>query len=101
MAMVMLTMAGDTETLRKKWILHLMKQNPRIASLIGKPIDSARIWGAQQHYILEFYKRFDAILARHNTHQVDIWNMDEHVIALDVSTNSVVLEASEKRQTYI
>ena len=47
MATLMLTMAGDTEALGKKLISHFMKRNPRVASLIGKPIDSARIRGIQ------------------------------------------------------
>lgn len=101
MATLMLTMAGDTEALGKKWISHFMKRNPRIASVIGKPIDSGRIQGTQQHHILEFYERFDTIRARHNTQQVDIWNMAEHGIALGVCTNSVALRASGKRRTYI
>ena len=43
MATLMLTMAGDTEALGKKWISHFMKRNPCVASLMGKPIDSAHI----------------------------------------------------------
>lgn len=97
MATLMLTMAGDTKAHGKKWISHFMKRNPRIASVIGKPIDSTHIWGTQQHHILEFYEQFDTIRACRNTQQVDIWNMDEHGIALGVCTNSVVLGASGMR----
>ena len=72
MATLMLTMVGDTEALGKKWISHFMKRNSHVASLIGKPIDSARIRGTQQHHIQEFDERFDTIRERHNTQQVDI-----------------------------
>ena len=56
MTTLMLTMAGDTEALRKKWISQVMKRNPHVASLVGKPIDSTLIGGTQQHHILKFHK---------------------------------------------
>ena len=45
MASLILILFGDTKPLGKKWIPHFMKRNPHIASLIGKPIDAARIRG--------------------------------------------------------
>lgn len=56
MTTLMLTMTGDTEGLGKKWISHFIKRNPRVASLIGKPIDSARIQETTQLHIWEFYE---------------------------------------------
>lgn len=67
MATLMLTMAGDTEALGKKWISHFMKRNPCVASLIGKPINSARFRGTQQHPIQKFWERFNTIRVRYNT----------------------------------
>jgi hypothetical protein len=101
MATLMLTLSGDTKPLGKKWVPTFMKRNRQIASIIGKPIDAARIRGTQPHHIHDFYERFDTIRASHNTQQQDIWNMDEHGIALGVCTNSVVLGASGKHKTYI
>jgi len=43
MASLFLVLTGDTKPLGKKWVPHFVKRNPCIASLIGKPIDAARI----------------------------------------------------------
>jgi len=43
MAGFMLSIGGDSRRLGRKWVLTFMKQNPSIASIIGKPIESTRI----------------------------------------------------------
>jgi len=97
----MLTMTGETETLGERWISYFMKRIPLMAGFIGKPIDSPRIRGTQQHHIREFYELFDTSRPCHNIQEVDMWNMDQHGVFLDLSTNWVVLGVSGKRQTYI
>ena len=43
MAGLMLSIGGDSKPLGRKWVPAFMKRNPSIASIIGKPIESARI----------------------------------------------------------
>jgi len=78
-----------------------MKRNPSIASIIGKPIVSAPIRETQPHHIKTIYELSDTIRARHNTQQADVWNMDEHGLALGVCNNMVALGGSGKHTIYI
>jgi hypothetical protein len=61
---------------------------------MGKPIESARIKGTQKAQIIEFYNQFNSMREQHNIQQRDIWNMDKHIIALDVCANRIVLGGS-------
>jgi hypothetical protein len=103
MATLVLAINGDIQPLGKNWANTFIKRNPQVASLMGKPIESARIKGIQKAKIIEFYNRFNPIRERHNIQQRDIWNMDEHGIALGVSANRIVLGGSntKKCHTYI
>jgi len=82
MATLILKFSGDTNSLGKKWVTGFTKRNPAIASIIGKPIESARFEETQPHHIKAFYELFDTIHASNNTQQADVWNMDEHSIGL-------------------
>ena len=99
----MLKLSGDKKPLGKRRISNFIKRNPRIATMIGKPIESSHICGTQPEQINIFYENFDTIRTRTNVRQNDVWNMpvDEHGIGLGVCNNSQVLGASGKRQTYI
>jgi hypothetical protein len=96
MATLVLSISGDIKLLGKNWVNTFIKRNPQVASLIGKPIESVRIKGAQKAKIIEFYNQFNSIRERHNI-QRDIWNMDKHGIALGVCANRIVLGGSNTK----
>ena len=87
----MLEVSGDDEPLGKRWVQNFLKRNPRVATLLGKPIESSRIRGTQPEQINVFYENFNSIRTRINVQQEDVWNMDEHGIGLGVCNNSRVL----------
>jgi hypothetical protein len=47
-ATLMLGISGDTKPPGKIWVNTFIKRNSRVASVMGKPIESARIRGAQR-----------------------------------------------------
>ena len=97
-AVLMLEVSGDDEPLGKRWVQNFLKRNPRVATLLGKPIESSRIRGTQPEQINVFYENINSIRTRINVQQEDVWNMDEHGIGLGVCNNSRVLGASGKRK---
>ena len=101
MATRILRMNGDTQELGHKWVTKFIRDNPRIASVIGKPIEAARINGTHPDAIQEFYTLYEEICRRYHIQPANTWNMDEHGIALGVCTNSRVLASSSKRRSYV
>ena len=65
-AVLMLEVSGDDEPLGKRWVQNFLKRNPRVATLLGKPIESSRIRGTQPEQINVFYKNFNSIRTRIN-----------------------------------
>ncbi|RPA90490.1 DDE-domain-containing protein [Choiromyces venosus 120613-1] len=49
----------------------------------------------------EFFNRFDMVQARYGNQQEDMWNVDEHGIALGVCVNTCVIGKVGKKRTYI
>ena len=62
----MLEVSGDDEPLGKRWVQNFLRRNPRVATLLGKPIESSRIRGTQPEQINVFYKNFNFICTRIN-----------------------------------
>jgi hypothetical protein len=58
MATRILQLNGDTQPLGKKWINKFIRGHPRIISVVGKPIEAARINGTHPDLIREFYQSF-------------------------------------------
>jgi hypothetical protein len=54
-------MNGHVEPLGKAWVLKYIQRNPRVKSVIGRPIEAARVNGAQPKQIQEFYNRVDSV----------------------------------------
>jgi len=100
MACQLLRSNGDTNPLGKDWIHKFIKRNPAVASVVGRRIEASRIAGTTQEALRDFYKLFKEIESRYNIQLADIWNMDEHGIALGVCTNTQVLASSAKARTY-
>ena len=101
MASQILRMNGDIIPLGKDWVTGFRKRNPKVSSCIGKQIDARRIDGTQPEQIQKFYNLFDNTQTRFNIATKNIWNMDEHGIALGVCTNSTVLAEAGKKKTYV
>jgi 4-hydroxybenzoate polyprenyltransferase len=101
MARRILAMNKDTKPLGKDWVQKFKQRHPRVTSCIGKKIDAKRIQGTQPDAIREFYDRFEATQINYGVIPENIWNMDEHGIALGICTNSIVLAASGKKHTKV
>jgi hypothetical protein len=101
MAARVLCMDGDPEPLGKAWVQKYIQRNPRVKSVIGRPIEAARVKGAQPDQIQEFYNRVDGVRREKKIRAENTWNMDEAGTALGVCTNSIVLGDSKKKRTYV
>src|SRR5690242_13526201 len=59
MATRILCMNGDTRPLGKLWISHFLARNSRVASIIGRKIESARTTAANYNTIREWLELFE------------------------------------------
>jgi hypothetical protein len=94
-------MNSDVEPLGKAWVSKYIQRNPRVKSIIGRPMEAARVNGAQPEQIQEFYDRVNRVRRTKNIRPENIWNMDEAGTALGICTNSMVLGDSQKKRTYV
>lgn len=101
MASRILQMNGDTTPVGKRWIQHFIQRNPRVASIIGRPLEAARSTAATQEQIRAFLELFERTRIRLGIRQEDIWNIDKTGIGLGVCTNTRVLGSSLRKKTYI
>ncbi|KAJ8115538.1 hypothetical protein OPT61_g2826 [Boeremia exigua] len=101
MATRILHMNGDYEPLGQLWVPHFINRNPRVASIVGRTIGSARSTAASYETIRAFLELFERTRVELGIHYEDIWNMDETGVALGVCTNAQVLASSSKKKAYI
>jgi hypothetical protein len=101
MATRLLRMNGDYEPLGQLWIPHFIARNPRVASIVGRTIESARTTAASHDTIRAFLELFEQTRIELGIQYEDIWNMDETGCALGVCTNSQVLASAIKKKAYI
>jgi hypothetical protein len=101
MATRILRMNGDTQPLGQLWVPHFITRNPRVASIVGRTIESARTTAANFETIRAFLELFERTRRELGIQYEDIWNMDETGIALGVCTNHQVLASSSKKKAYI
>ena len=101
MATRLLRMNGDHEPLGQLWIPHFIARNPRVASIVGRTIESARTTAASYKTIRAFLKLFERTRIELGIQYEDIWNMDETGCALGVCTNTQVVASSSKKKAYI
>jgi hypothetical protein len=101
MATRLLRMNGDYEPLGQLWIPHFIARNPRVASIVGRTIESARTTAANYDTIKAFLELFERTRIELGIQYEDIWNMDETGCALGVCTNAQVLASSSKKKAYI
>ncbi|KAI0990914.1 hypothetical protein K3495_g17273, partial [Podosphaera aphanis] len=94
-------MNKDTDPLGKDWIPKFIKQNPRVASIVGRRIESLRVTGTNHTALENFCKLFKEVRDRFNIQTGDIWNMDEQGLGLGVCSNTKVLSSSKKTRTFV
>jgi hypothetical protein len=94
-------MNGDYEPLGQLWIPHFIARNSRVASVVGRKIESARTTAASYETIRAFLELFERTRIELGIRYEDIWNMDETGVALGVCTNAQVLASSSKKKAYI
>jgi hypothetical protein len=94
-------MNGDTEPLGQLWVPHFIARNPRVASVVGRTIESARTTGANYETVRAFLELFERTRIELGIRYEDMWNMDETGVALGVCTNHQVLASSSKKKAYI
>ena len=87
MASRILLMNGDTEPLGQLWVPHFIARNPRVASVVGRTIESARTTGANYETVRAFLELFERTRIELGIRYEDMWNMDETGVALGVCTN--------------
>ncbi|KAK7177393.1 transposase [Paraphaeosphaeria sporulosa] len=101
MAIRVLQSNGDTEPLGKRYIQHFITRNPRVASVIGRKLDTQRADAATPEQIRAFIELFEVVRKELNIPIKDAYNMDETGTALGVGVNSRVLASSTKKKAYI
>ncbi|THY13395.1 hypothetical protein D6D01_08363 [Aureobasidium pullulans] len=101
MATRILRMNGDTRPLGKRWLQKFIRDTPSVASVIGRPIEAARVNRTHPNAIQEFYNMYEEVVRTHNIQPCNTWNMDEHGIALRVCANSTVLRDSSRHRAYV
>jgi hypothetical protein len=101
MATRILSLNGDTQPLGKRWLTKFIRDQPRIRSVVGRPIEAARINGTHPDALREVYEEYERIVSQYNIIPSNTWNMDEHGIALGVCVNSTVIGDALKRRSYV
>ncbi|USP74411.1 hypothetical protein yc1106_01685 [Curvularia clavata] len=101
MATRILHMNGDYQPLGQLWVSHFIARNPRVASIVGRKIESARTTGANYETVKAFLELFERTRIELGIQYEDIWNMDETGVALGVCTNARVLASSSKKKAYV
>jgi len=101
MVILMLKLSGDEKPLGKRWISNFIKRNPRIATMIGKPIESSRIRGTQPEQINIFYEnstRFGHIPMSDRT-MCGTW-MSMVLVSVSVTTLKYLKPAESAKHTF-
>ena len=101
MANRILRMNGDDQPVGMLWISHLLRRQPRIASVVGRKLEAQRADAATPEQIRAFLEHYKQIKQRLNIRTENTYNMDETGLALGVCTNTRVLSSSQKKKAYI
>ncbi|KAI1002939.1 hypothetical protein K3495_g5264 [Podosphaera aphanis] len=101
MAVLIFRLNSDHAPLGKKWLSNFIQRKPEVSTCIGRRIEASRIDGTHPDLLSEFHTQFRELQSRYNVEQRNIWNTDEHGIALGVCANSMVLASSGKKRSYL
>jgi hypothetical protein len=99
MANRILRMNGEAQPVGKNWMAAFLKRNPRVASIVGRKIEAARVERATPKQIRAFLELFESVRTRLGI-QTDTWNIDKTGKALGVCANTRVLASSQKKKAY-
>ena len=69
--------------------------------MLARPIESARINGAQPEQIQEFYNLVKRVQRKANIRVENSWNMDESSIALGACINLIAIGDASKKNTFV
>ena len=101
MATRILHMNHDHNPLGEEWVSQFLSRQPRVASIVGRSIETLRAQAASPAVIRAFLELFERTRIELGIHYEDIWNMDETGVALGVCTNTQVLASSTKKKAYV
>ena len=93
-------MNGDTRPLGQLWVPHFLKRNPRVASIVGRKIESARTTSANYNTIREWLELFERTRVMLGIPYENVWNFDETGVALSVCINQQVIADARKKKAY-
>jgi hypothetical protein len=82
MASRILHMNSNYEPLGRLWVPHFITRNPRVASIVGRTIESAQTTAANYETIRAFLELFERTRIELGIQYDDMWNMDETGVAL-------------------
>ena len=94
-------LTGSPPSIGHNWVHRFKLRNPKVATLLGKTLDSARVNGTSSEALREWFALFEKTVAKYHIQPCDIYNMDETGIALGACCNQWVLGQSNKKQTYL
>ena len=100
MATRILRMNGDIRPLGRRWIPQFLARNPRVASIIGRKIESARTIAANYNTINEWLELFERTRKMLGIPYENVRNFDETGVALGVCTNQQVIADARKKKAY-
>jgi hypothetical protein len=100
MATRILRMNGDTRPLGRRWIPQFLARNPRVASIVGRKIESARTTASNYNTINEWLELFERTRKMLGIPYENVWNFDETGVALGVCTNQQVIADARKKKAY-
>ena len=100
MASRILRMNGDLNPVGVDWLRAFLRRNPRVSSIVGRPIEAARSTAASAEQVYAFLQLFESTRTRLGVRAGDTYNMDETGTALGVCTNTRVLAKAGTKKTY-
>jgi DDE superfamily endonuclease/Tc5 transposase DNA-binding domain len=95
---------GDNEPCGKNWIDGFLRRNPTISTMVGHSIEATRVTCASKDILLSWFSLLRSLLDGYSIKTANIWNFDEHGIALGCGTNGRVLapiQANNRKKTYV
>jgi hypothetical protein len=98
MATVILRMNGDQNPLGKRWVVHFIRRNLRVASVVSRKINAK---AATPKQVREFLERVERTRQRLNIPIEAVYNIDETSVALGVCSNSRVVASLLKKKANV
>ncbi len=101
MALLILRVNGESQTLGVNWISHFLQRNSRVKTKVGRAIDGKRTQWLQKDLIDTWFKDLLAIIQRYEISPDRFWNMDEIGSALGPCANQFVVGTVSTRSSLV